>query len=75
MGYIVDASIVMEYIIKSQYLNHTLNIGMKYNLAIYDSSYLALAHHYLYPLITLDVKQEQIARQDGVATLPITNFR
>lgn len=49
-------------------------IGIKYQLAIYDSLYTALAKQLNYPLITLDQKQMQAAAQEHVTVTPLTNF-
>ncbi|MCL4255460.1 MAG: type II toxin-antitoxin system VapC family toxin, partial [Anaerolineae bacterium] len=55
-------------------LERTLEIAVKHNLAVYDSSYIALGLHLNYPLITIDEKQAKIAQAEGVTLIPITNF-
>jgi predicted nucleic acid-binding protein len=51
-----------------------LRIGIHYNLAIYDSVYIALAKHLNYPLVTVDQKQSTAALQENVTLKPITDF-
>jgi predicted nucleic acid-binding protein len=49
-------------------------IGIKHQLAIYDSVYIALAKHLNYPLVTVDQKQSTAALQENVTLKPITDF-
>lgn len=55
-------------------LNAALAIGLRYQLAIYDSAYIALASRSPYPLLTVDRKQGNAAIAEGVTLIPITNF-
>ncbi len=57
-----------------QLLDHALEIGLNNKLAIYDSCYIALAHHYNCPLVSIDQRQLQAATAEGIVALPITNF-
>jgi predicted nucleic acid-binding protein len=56
-------------------LNLALNIGLKHQLAIYDSAYIALAIRSHYALITIDQAQAQAAAAEGVILKPITDFK
>jgi predicted nucleic acid-binding protein len=51
-----------------------LTIGLKHELAIYDSIYIALALRSNNPLVTLDQKQSRVAIAEGVAVKPIMDF-
>ncbi|MEQ8674555.1 MAG: type II toxin-antitoxin system VapC family toxin [Aggregatilineales bacterium] len=55
-------------------LPRALEIGLKHELAVYDSLYIALAEKLGYPLITVDVKQEKAALAEGITLKPITEF-
>ena len=55
-------------------LPRALNIGLAYQLAVYDSLYIALAEQYKFPLITADAKQEAVATTAGITIKPITDF-
>lgn len=55
-------------------LDTALKIGVTHQLAVYDSTYIALASRSRYPLITLDQPQSRAARAEGVALKPITDF-
>lgn len=57
-----------------QLLDHTLEIALNNQLAVYDSSYIALAWHYSYPLISIDQSQSRAAIVEGVALKPVTDF-
>jgi predicted nucleic acid-binding protein len=48
--------------------------GLKYQLAVYDSIYIALAVQYRYPLISVDQSQMRAALLEGVTLKPITDF-
>lgn len=62
-------------VIKGQdLLKRSLQIGLKHQLAIYDSVYIALAEQLSYPLITVDDRQERAARAEGVTVKAITDF-
>ncbi len=54
-------------------LDRSLDIALNNNLAIYDSSYIALSLHYGYPLVTIDVSQGRVATSEGVLLHPIVN--
>ena len=56
-------------------LNAALDIGLTYQLAIYDSAYVALASHSGYPFITVDQPQSQAASAEGVTLIPVANFK
>lgn len=55
-------------------LGQALSIGLKYELAIYDSIYIALALRSSHPMVTLDQKQSKAAIAEGVTVKPITDF-
>jgi predicted nucleic acid-binding protein len=56
-------------------LNTALTMGLKHQLAVYDSAYVALASRSGYPFITTDQSQSRAATAEGVTLLPITNFK
>ena len=53
----------------------TLEIGLKHQLAIYDSVYITLAEQLGYPLITDDSRQAIAASAEGITLKAITDFR
>lgn len=55
-------------------LNTALTIGLAHQLAIYDSTYIALASRSGYPLISIDQPQIQAAAAESVALISITHF-
>lgn len=55
-------------------LDHALRIGLKHKLAIYDSTYIALALRFDFPLITIDQSQSRAAQAEGVTLKPVTDF-
>jgi len=55
-------------------LKQALQIGLAYQLAVYDSMYIALAGRLRYPLIMVDMRQEAAAKAVGVTIKPITDF-
>ena len=55
-------------------LEQALDIGLRRQLAVYDSIYIALALRTQLPLVTFDGKQEQAARAEGVNIVAITDF-
>jgi predicted nucleic acid-binding protein len=59
----------------SNVLNRALEIGLQYQLAVYDSAYIALAEKLAYPFITVDARQEQAARVVGITLKPVTDFK
>jgi predicted nucleic acid-binding protein len=56
-------------------LSMALHVGLKHQLAIYDSAYIALAIRSRYALITIDQPQTRAAAAEGVMVKPITDFR
>jgi predicted nucleic acid-binding protein len=58
----------------SSMYHDALTIGIKHQLAIYDSIYIALARHLNYPLITVDQKQASAAKEENVTLKPVTDF-
>ena len=57
------------------YLPDALTIGLKHELAIYDSLYIALAQGLQLPLITADRKQTNAATALGVTLKPLADFK
>lgn len=55
-------------------LSRAFIIGLKHQLAIYDSVYIALAEQLGYPLVTYDTKQAEAARAEGIILKPLTDF-
>ena len=55
-------------------LRQALSIGLDHNLAVYDSSYIALAQHYRTSFITIDVRQQQAALDERVTIKALTDF-
>src|SRR5574341_218667 len=55
-------------------LDTALDIGMRHQLVIYDSAYIALAQRSAYPLITADEPQRRAALAEGISLKPITDF-
>lgn len=51
-----------------------LEIGIKHQLAVYDSVYIAIAEQLNYPLITDDKKQAKAATTEGITLKSITDF-
>ena len=56
-------------------LNTALTIGLTHELAIYDSAYIALSKRSSHPFISIDQRQIQAAKAEGVTEIPITNFK
>jgi len=52
-----------------------LAIGLKHELAIYDSLYIALALKTGSVFITIDTKQQRAASAEGTTVKPITHFK
>lgn len=52
-----------------------LGIGLKHQLAVYDSVYIALAKQLGHPLITDDNKQANAAVAEGITLKLITDFK
>lgn len=73
---LIDDLIALPFRIYSTEIFYTeaLQIGIKHQLAIYDSIYIALAKQLNYPLITADQKQMQAAAQEHVTVTPLTSF-
>lgn len=55
-------------------LTTALAIGLKHNLPIYDSLYIALAVKHNLSFVTLDRKQGVVAAAEGVNMTPIADF-
>jgi predicted nucleic acid-binding protein len=55
-------------------LPRALQIGLKHQLAVYDSLYIALAESLDCPLITVDSRQETAATAEGIVIKPVTDF-
>ena len=51
-----------------------LQIGLRYQLAVYDSLYIALALELDCPLITVDTRQGNAAAASGITLKAITDF-
>jgi predicted nucleic acid-binding protein len=56
-------------------LGRALQIGLKHQLAVYDSLYIALAERTRHPLITIDQPQTRAASAEGVILKPISDFK
>ena len=56
-------------------LDNALKIGLKHQLAVYDSVYIALALQLNLSLITVDQPQERAATAEGIILKPITDFK
>lgn len=55
-------------------LSRALELGLKHQLAIYDSLYIALAESLDCPFITVDSRQEAAAKAEGIVIKPVTDF-
>ncbi|MBW4441289.1 MAG: type II toxin-antitoxin system VapC family toxin [Plectolyngbya sp. WJT66-NPBG17] len=55
-------------------LQRALQIGSKYQLAVYDSVFIALAEQLNVPLISVDERQVRAAIAQNVTIKPITDF-
>ncbi len=53
-----------------QYLDGAMELAISRNVTIYDALYVAMARAESLPLLTLDGKQAQAARAEGVEVLP-----
>lgn len=58
----------------TNFLEKALTLGLKHQLAVYDSLYLALAERLRYPFITDDERQAKAAAAEGIILKPITDF-
>ncbi len=58
----------------SHLLPDALEIGLAYQLAVYDSLYIALAQYLELPLITVDDRQSVAATARGVVVKPVGDF-
>lgn len=56
-------------------LNEAFDIGLSYQLAIYDSAYVALAKRSGCSLVTVDQPQIRAAAAEGIVLMPITDFK
>jgi predicted nucleic acid-binding protein len=52
-----------------------LQVGLKHELAIYDSVYITLAELLRFPLITVDQAQIRAATLEGITVKPVTDFK
>lgn len=59
----------------ADFLKLGIQIGLKYQLAVYDSVYIAMSKRLMIPLITDDHRQSQIAILEGVVLKSITDFK
>ncbi|MDX2139322.1 MAG: type II toxin-antitoxin system VapC family toxin [Chloroflexota bacterium] len=55
-------------------LSNALDIGLRHQLAVYDSLYVALAIRLQVPFISIDGPQQRAATAEGVILKPITDF-
>ncbi len=53
-----------------QYLDKAFEISLSRGITIYDALYIVLALDRKLPLLTLDAKQREVARELGIGTLP-----
>jgi predicted nucleic acid-binding protein len=60
----------MKLIQEDVYLDEAFKISLKYNVPIYDSLYIALALEENKPLITLDKKQAEVAKDLKIIVYP-----
>jgi len=56
-------------------LQRALQLGLKHQLAIYDSVYVALVEQLNHPLITDDGRQAKAAAAEDITLKPITDFK
>lgn len=56
-------------------LDDAFKIGLRRQLAVYDSVSIALARQLNYPLITVDQPQLRAATAEGVILKPLTDFK
>jgi predicted nucleic acid-binding protein len=56
-------------------LDSALAVGLKYDLAIYDSLYIALAQKTNHVFVTIDGKQQRAAEAERITVNPITDFQ
>lgn len=59
---------------KKAALDTVLKIGIAHQLAVYDSTYIALARRSHYSLITLNQPQRRAVEAEGVTLKPIMDF-
>jgi predicted nucleic acid-binding protein len=64
----------VDVLLFQPYLRDAYTIGLKHNLAIYDSIYIAIARDMNCPLITVDARQATAAQAEKIALTPITEF-
>jgi predicted nucleic acid-binding protein len=55
-------------------LDASLEIALRNELAVYDASYIAVAEHYDFPLVSVDQPQIRAANGEGILIEPLTNF-
>jgi predicted nucleic acid-binding protein len=56
-------------------LDNALKIGLKHQLVVYDSVYIALGLQLNFPLITIDQPQERTAIAEQLTLKPIMDFK
>lgn len=73
---LLDVLLALDIVVMTVHdlLPRALEIGLKHQLAVYDSVYIALAEKLEHPLITDDEKQANAAIAEGVRLKPITDF-
>jgi predicted nucleic acid-binding protein len=55
-------------------MKRSLELAATYKLAVYDSTYIALAESLAVPLISTDQKQIDAATKAGISIKPLTDF-
>jgi predicted nucleic acid-binding protein len=55
-------------------LPRALDIGAEYNLAVYDSLYIAMSEQLNHPLITIDQRQSSAAEKVGIRLKLLSDF-
>jgi len=64
----------LRLVMVSDLYQNAFQIGLKHQLAVYDSLYIALAYQLGCPLLTVDQKQMKAAQVEGVSIKLITDF-
>lgn len=67
-------ALVLTVVSVTHLLPRALEIGVKHQLAVYDSVYIALAEQLGFALITDDSRQSEAAVKEGITLKPITDF-
>lgn len=58
----------------ADFVIEALNLGLQYQLAVYDSIYLAMCLQLNAPLVTVDKRQSNAAAAIGIPLKPLTDF-